>query len=433
MLENSDPFSAPPPNEPEIICGEDIAQLKSHDGIRKNTDPFQQNNDDNDKLLHFLQDIHPFSSSWSILYFHLSHLNAAHQTQASLKNSKAFLEKQAQGHLARSFILSNKDILLCVQNMGPLKVERIVSALRQYLAHDPLTKKHLDRDDFYQNFNLQHKFDWLMNKIQHLSIKKSALDLHGHIPMEKISMLPFELMVKLQNNLRQADLSNFIRKQYMCWVDKLDTSVKPLGCEYYVSMERLEDVLQSQSHLIKDFALFKYLSILFDKKMLITLSTMVKRLDFRQHFHVNLNLRTVVSKEFFDFHQAIQRECVVEIDRTDLLWDLEGFYFAADFLKSHGHKVCVDLLFGSNIALFKNLSLECDFYKIVAATDMLQSYASDIIEFIDHVGAERVIFARCDTLQSIEFGLSHGVKQFQGFLLDKALRHPNLPLHHIEL
>lgn len=433
MPKNSDIFSASPHNEPEIICGADLASLASGDDSNMQANTSRQDYADNDKVLHFLQEIRPFSSSWSILYFHLSHLNATHQTHSSLQDSKAFVEKQAQGHLARSFILSNNDILLCVQNMGPLKVERVVGALRQFLAHDPLTKKHLDRDDFYHHFGLNHKFDWLFEKVQKLSMKKTSLDLHDHVPIEEVSMLPFDLMVKLQHTLRQADLSNFIRKQYMCWVDKLDTPVKPLGCEYYVSMESLEDVLQSQSHLITDFALFKYLSILFDKKMLKSLSSRAKRLDHRQHFHVNLNLRTVVSKEFFEFHTTIQRECVIEIDRTDLLWDLEGFHFASDFLKSHGHKVCVDLLFGANMALFKNLSLDCDYYKIVATPDMLENYASDVEEFIDCVGAERVIFVRCDTLQSIDFGLSHGVKQFQGFLLDKALRQPNLPLHHITL
>ncbi len=363
------------------------------------------------------------ASSWLLVYFNLSELKPCHQTTVMLGNAKLFLEKNLQEHISKVFLLSNNDLVVFVQNMGLLKLERFVIDLRKFFEDDPLAGKRLGKDGFYSVYHLGQSFDTVFERVQNISPTVPKMDLSQHIPLDSAPILPFDLLVRLQNSLKQADIANFIRKQPICWMTSTKMIPKCFGQEYFLSLEGIEEVIHSHTHLIKDFALFKYLSVLFDKKMLDYLVNILKKVDSKHHFHINLNLRTIVSKEFFEFHNKVNREFVVEIDRTDVLWDLEGFNFACDFLKSYRHCVCLDLIQGPNLQFFKNLDFNCDYYKIVANDELFYHYLEDFEEFVRKIGPNKIILVRCDKLSVIQTALNLGITQFQGFLVDGVLRH----------
>ncbi|MBX9977783.1 MAG: hypothetical protein K2X98_06035 [Alphaproteobacteria bacterium] len=382
-------------------------------------------------VLHFMKEIRPVASSWLLIYFNLSQLKPSNQTSAMMMQAKQYLEKCLTEHLSSVFLLENNDLIAFVQNVGLLKLEKFVNELRKIFSEDPLTIVTVGKDNFYQTFHMGQSFDALFERIQNMSPIIPKMDLSQHIPLDSAPILPFDLLVRLQNSLKQADISNFIRKQPICWMDSTKIVPKRLGYEYFLSLDGIEEVINSHTHLITDFALFKYLSVLFDKKMLTFLLDINKRIDPKQHFHINLNLRTVVSKEFFEFHNHVNREFVVEIDRTDVLWDLQGFHFACDFLKSYRHRVCLDLIQGPNLKVFSHLELNCDYYKVIANNDLFEHFKEDFQEFVNTVTPDKIILARCESIQIIHNALEMGITQFQGFLIDNVLRQDKKSLQQI--
>lgn len=374
------------------------------------------------QALHFMQERKQSSASWFVVYFNLSGLKQHNQTPLILENARIHIQKCLQGHEIQLFLLSNNDIVVFIQNIGLIKLEKFVADFRKFFADDPLTEMKRDGDHFYESYHLAQSFNTLCQKIESIAPHQGA-DHSQYVPQESAPVLPFELLIRLQNTLKQADISNYIRRQTICMRDSQD-KLKSIGLEFYLSMEGIEDVINAHALVMVDFALFKYLSILFDKKMLVYLVRHVKMLDPKMAFHLNLNLKTVVSKEFFEFHKAINRQVVVEIDRTDMIWDMEGFNFAVDFLHSYKHKVCLDLLHGSNLKLFLETDLQCDYYKIICQETLFTNHRDTLDAFIRKVGVDNIILIRCDNASLIEKAKSMGLTHFQGFLVEEGTKEP---------
>ena len=151
------------------------------------------------------------------------------------------------------------------------------------------------------------------------------------------------------------------------------------------------------------------------------MSHLVNKIDINLRTHINLNLRTIVSKEFSVLEQKLTRPCTIEIDRTDFLWNKEGVVFAHDFLQSHNHTLCIDLISPSNLGLFTNTSRPFDYYKVTMSDDLFTTYAQNFEHFIKNIGAHRIILTRCDNRKNIEKALKMGITQFQGFLMEHDL------------
>jgi|GEM_PF-3657851 len=373
------------------------------------------------QVLQFMNDIKQTAPSWIAIYFNLSELKAHNQTPFILENAHLFLQKSLQGHTNKVFLLSNNDIVVFAQNIGLIKLEKFVEGLMQYFSNDPLTVKQLGKENFYRVYHLGQSFEVLFEAVQSFASNDTGVDYSKHIPLESAPILPFELMVKLQNTLRQADVSNFIRRQSICWVND-QNKLERVGMEFYLSMEGIEEVISANAKLIADFALFKYLSVLFDKKMLINIVKITQGLDPKIQIHINVNLRSIVSKEFYECHKAIKRNVVVELDRTDIVWDTPGCKFAIDFLKSHRHQVCMDLLNGPNLKLFLHSDVPCDFYKIICQEELFGIYQEDFEAFLRKVGPDKIILSRCDDMGLVNKAKNLGIRRFQGFLIEDVLR-----------
>lgn len=385
----------------------------------------------NHDLLHFLQEIKPFASSWMAIYLHTSRLSTKNKSHETLQDACLFLNRQMHGHMARVFSTSNKDIVVLVQNIGLLKIERFEREIHHFFKDDPFIKElqlMLSKNEqvphkktFSTVFTLSHTFDKLHTLITHLPNYTSSHTTPEHIPLESAQTLPFDLLAKLQHILRQANLMNFMRKQSLCLWEKGSHLPEKLGFEYYLSMSDIESQASAYSQIVADFGLFKYLSVLFDKKMLKLSVPLINKVHSTLHAHINLNVRTVVSKEFFEFEKKIERPITVEIDRTDFLWNPEGVLFASDLLKSHGHSLCIDLITAQNLGLFYETDTIFDAYKIIMSDDLWGLKKNLFERFIQKVSAERIILTRCDDAAHIKQAQDIGVTQFQGFLIEHML------------
>lgn len=374
-----------------------------------------------------MEAVRSHASSWMAVYFSFSKLKHYNQSDVMLEDARMVIQKCLGGQEFKIFNLTNYDTVVFIQNIGLLKIEGMILDIRKVFQGDPLVQKGTGQENFYKTYPLSHSFNELSGLIDQArhSGHKSGVDYSEEIPLTSTPMLPFETLVKLQGTLRSADISNFIRRQNL-YAATSTTSLKKIGCEYFLSLEGIENVIEAESHIINDFALFKYLSVLFDKKMLVHLSAQLKHLDPALDVRINLNMRSIVSKEFAEFHKKISpRRVTIEVDRTDVLWDQDGFNFGVDFLKSYKHQISLDLLTGPNLKFFTGMDIMCDSYKVIADTDLFEYYGDDLKAFIEHVGADKIVFARCESPRALEEGLAYGVTLYQGRYLDQQMSGKN--------
>lgn len=383
------------------------------------TDSHQQTPED--LAMAFMEAVRPKSSSWLALHFNISKLQHYNQADIMLENTRIVLQRGFSGHEFKLFTLSNNDVVIFIKDIGLIKIESVVMEMRKLFGEDPLVIKTTGQEHFYKTFHLNHGFESLTDLLHETrnDAHHTGVNYGEQPPLSSVPMLPFETLVKLQNTLRHADISNFIRRQGFYSITS-ETSIKRIGCEFFLSLEGIENVIDADSHIISDFALFKYLSVLFDKKLLAYLASQMKYLDSSWDIHINLNMRSIISKDFFDFHKKISpRRITIEIDRTDILWDQEGFNFAVDFLKGYRHHVCMDLLSATNLKFFTGSDVVCDSYKIIADPDLFKYHMDDLTAFVEDKGASKIIFARCESPHVIKEGLKLGVNLYQGRYLDQ--------------
>lgn len=187
-------------------------------------------------VLDFMKCMKQSAASWMAVYFNLSKLKQHNQTPLMLESARIHSQKCLHGHNSHVFILSNNDLIGFVQNIGLIKIEKIVMEFRKFFADDPLSAVHMDRELFYRSYHLGQAFDTLLDKIDSIKPHQGA-DHSQYIPHESAPVLPFDLLVRLQNTLKQADISNFMRRQYICWLDAKD-HFKRIAVESYLSMGR---------------------------------------------------------------------------------------------------------------------------------------------------------------------------------------------------
>jgi EAL domain-containing protein (putative c-di-GMP-specific phosphodiesterase class I) len=143
---------------------------------------------------------------------------------------------------------------------------------------------------------------------------------------------------------------------------------------------------------------------------------------------LNLNVSTVLSREFQKFHQSVGKntnKVVVEMQVLDIIADMNTFGYARDSLQERGYRVVVDGLNPLSLQFFDPGLLKSDFVKInwdaEYEGDVDPARMTEMREVITSTGKDSVILARVDTEQAIKWGLALGISRFQGFYIDDLM------------
>ncbi len=225
----------------------------------------------------------------------------------------------------------------------------------------------------------------------------------------------------------RADLSNLLRRQSVCTIDAGEPP-KPLFREIYVSIADLRDSIMPKRDIASDRWLFQYLTQTLDKRVL----ALLRKADdsgLSHAFSLNLNISTLLSPEFQAFDASLKAgargSIVIEIEKVDVFADIGAFLFARDFVRERGYRLCLDGMTRLTLPFIDRAGLGLDLVKLFWSPDMADVGESDrqkeFLTAIGRVGKGRIILARCDTEQAIEFGLKSGIKLFQGRIIDKML------------
>lgn len=367
------------------------------------------------------------------VYAHLSRLLPRYRQPHHLRIATLTFNRLVRDAEGTVFRMSNGDIAVTCKEPKPDELKAPIARLTALFEDDPAVYGATDdAAAFCEVFNLQNQHGTLLTRARALlDIQRSGGDAQlgdsfdGVVELQPIE--PAHLRA-LQTAISKADLSGMLRRQGVCILAP-GQDPKPVFFELFTSIESLRKAVLPDINLHSNRWLFQDLTRHLDRRVIAFLARSYDR-SMKQAFSINLNVTTLLSKEFLDFDEvltvAMRRTIVVELHLMDVFADLDAFLFARRFLHDRGYRFCLDGMTYTALPLVDRQRLGVDFVKLIWDPTLKDYIESDkghaLRDAVESVGQGRLILARCDTRLAIETGRKLGVLLYQGHLIDKILR-----------
>ncbi|HUJ97902.1 MAG TPA: hypothetical protein VLV85_06610 [Stellaceae bacterium] len=385
-------------------------------------------------LLDYTKRLARHPSSRRAIVIHLSRLRPDNRRAHHLRiavNTFETLVKQFDGQI---FQLQNADIVFVCRDASIAVIDDAIMRLRYLFGDDPLAAE-LDEgaaDRFATWYDIERDYQAFLAWVeevyeQEVKRKKRLAAIAGHLPQEDRQPMDPQALAELVASIQRADLTNVMRRQVICAIMG-DAAPKPVFREIYVSIPDLRDAIMPKRDIASDRWLFQHLTQHLDRRVL----AMLRRNDDQAIAHsysINLNISTLLSQEFLHYDQSLRAGArgtiVVELQKVDMFADLGAFIFARDYLKERGYRVCLDGVSSVTLTFIDRERLGLDLVKLFWTPDMADAMATSRIatfrEAVERAGRSRIILARCDSEEAVEFGRSLGIRLFQGRQIDRLL------------
>jgi EAL domain-containing protein (putative c-di-GMP-specific phosphodiesterase class I) len=236
-------------------------------------------------------------------------------------------------------------------------------------------------------------------------------------------------LAKLEDLLRKADITGFLKSQICCAIAPGET-MRTFFREVFVGVNDLRQMVAPRNDLQLVRPLFQQLTRTMDQRVL---RAMFDGFVTRQsgNVSINLNIQTVMSASFREFDTRIgnfipKSQIIIEIPRFDVFWDFAEYLTACEFLRNAGYRVLLDGVTLDVLPMFSRPEMGADFIKILFRTDRVNEWRDPgVPERIAAADSGRLVMARCETAEALELGQAVGIRLFQGFHIDSMLRDPN--------
>lgn len=354
------------------------------------------------------------------LHLHLSQLMPANREESKIRIAFRMFETMVDSFRGQMFLLTNSDIVLICKDARLADLDAIVYKLRGLFAKDPLTyAENADGEDqFVTYYDLEIEYDAFFSVCGRLvaEAKKRVTDARNGPQIQPLDARNLNMVIE---RIANSDIAGVVRRQ-PCFRFTDHNTAEVAFQEFFMSIADLQKVLAPDVNLLANRWLFQHLSQVLDLKVLAVL----QEAPFRRlpsAFSVNLNMSTIHSKPFAQFEQAVRGRAglVVEFQLVDIFNDLNGFFRSRDALRAHGHLSVLDGMSPITLQFLDAELYGTDFIKVNWSNDLADDVVcSDLHNALGPVGFDRVILSRCDTEASISWGLSQGIRHFQGRFLD---------------
>lgn len=383
---------------------------------------------------------HP--AGWRAVIMHLSRLRAGNRRAHHMRiavNTFETLVKQFDGQL---YTLAQGDICFLSRGADVAALDLAVMKVRYLFGDDPLGSNLDDDagDGFATWYDLAVDFKRFLGYVelayeeQRQKQKRLSAIVGDKVEAKRSPMEP-QALSELVRSIGRADLSNVLRRQAVCAI-AADEPPKAIFREIYVSIADLRDAIMPSYDIASDPWLFRYLTQTLDKRVL----ALLRRNDdstLAHSYSLNLNVSTLLSPDFLSFdanlHTSARGSIIIELEKIDIFADLGAYVFARDFARERGYRLCLDGVTALTLPYIDRDRLGLDLVKLFWTPDMSEQPDSDrareMQAALDRVGKTRVILARCDTPEAIEFGRSVGIRLFQGRHIDRLTSVAISPLH----
>ncbi len=394
-------------------------------------------------LLDFVERLRKFTKGRRAVHIRLSKLRPYNRRAHHLRIAISAFDPLVRAYDAAVFCLFNNDLVVICNGADVADMDHVVLHLRYLFAEDPLIKKEETGDiEFCTWFDLENDYADLRDLAQRMvsaraqreQDRKETPKPGSKNPVarnQEAAKTPLDppSLAAIEKVIAQADLSTIIRHQPICAVVR-DRKPVPAFNEIYTSIAMLCETLMPEIDVQANPWLFRDLTQHLDRRMISYLARNGETTR-GQPFSVNLNVSTLLSPEFLDFDERLNKSTrggiVIELQLFDVYADLGSFQFARDFLRHRGYKFCLDAITHMSLPLIDREELGFDLVKLLWNDDLADQLSGPRGRTLrlaaEKVGPERLILAHCDSEQALEVGESLGITLYQGYLLDDMLAH----------
>ena len=405
------------------------------------TQPTSRQPSQENLLLDYIHRLEQHKEGRKLVHIQLSNLRPfnrrEHHIRAAAENFEPFVSS-LDGQL---FVLKNADIFFIFKQEVLPQVETIVQQVRYLFSDDPLV---LDEDDVSNKFAVWYDVETHYDEILHLvqGLINTVADRHRNFTnqmdtrsalkakQEKGEPLTPEVLGRVENALTRTDLSNMVRRQYICSLTRRRVP-EPAFSELFISIADLRETLLPGVDLTANRWLFQHLTETLDRRMLSMLSK-TDSLTISGDISFNLNVGTLLSPEFqaFDDNVTAGRRGVmmIELQNVDIFANLGAYLFAREFVQAKGYRICIDGLSYQALAVIDRERLGADFVKLVWHPEMVdggEEMHNHIRTMVRYAGEDRVVLCRVDNREAIDFGQSVGITLFQGRHIENLIAEDN--------
>ncbi|MEE9316779.1 MAG: hypothetical protein V3U48_00655 [Rhodospirillales bacterium] len=369
------------------------------------------------------------------VHLHLSKLRTSNQQPHFIKIAARTFDGLTENFEATVFPLHNADLVVICRNVPVDDADAAVDKVRSLFSEDPLltTQDGAFEDNFSTWYDLSQPEDFsaFVSIANDLAVEAQRTRQHQAETQEtedKDMGEPLGAMnlAAINQKLQGTRVADLIREQ-TCLLMGPGGPGGIVFRENFVSMAELKKRIAPDVNLFASPWLFQYLTETLDKRMLAVLSNRDIE-GMASPVSLNLNVGTILSRDFQKFHQAVGKyasKIIIEMQVIDIFADMSTFGYARDTLQERGYRVLVDGLSPLSLQFFDPGDLQSDFVKINWGTeyegDTDAARIAQMRDVVSSTGKDSVILARVDTEEAVKWGLALGVSRFQGYFIDDLM------------
>jgi EAL domain-containing protein (putative c-di-GMP-specific phosphodiesterase class I) len=381
-------------------------------------------------LLDYVHRLEKHREGRKVVHIHLSNLKSFNRRDQHVRAAAITFEplvKELQGQL---FTLKNADLFFVYKSELQHQVETMVQKVKFLFSDDPLVEEESDSNPFASWFDAENQFNDIIQLVQGLAdvektkakpSMRARMDTRAALKVKQEMGEPLtpDVLGRVEDALSRADLSNLVRRQFICTLDE-QMVPEPEFSELFISITDLRETLIPGVNLLANRWLFQHLTVTLDRRMLAML-TKTDSLTISGNISFNINVATILSDDFQNFDNNItaarRGNMILELQKEDMFTDLGAFLFAREFVQAKGYRVCLDGMTYEAMEMLDRERLGTDLVKLIWNPEMIdggEEIHQKVRGLVEHTGPENVVLCRVDNREAVDFGQTVGINLFQG-------------------
>ncbi len=389
-------------------------------------------------LLDYVRRLEKIRKDRRAVHLRLSRLLPFNRREQHLRAAANSFEVMVKNLHAQLFVLVDSDIFVVYKKEIQGDIESAVQKVRFLFSDDPLLVDEDQRNSHFCSwYNVDTQYQDILDLVRDLISRGEQENNHREassvavVKAARGDPLTPDVLARVESSLARADLSNLVRRQYASDIHDDDTGPSTVFSELFISIQDLRETLLPGVNLMANRWLFQHLTETLDRRMLALLGRS-DHLNISGDISFNLNVSTLLMPEFLTFDDNLNASrrggMIVELQKVDIFADLGAYFFAREFIRERGYRVCIDGLTHDTMEMIDRERLGADLVKLVWHTDMVdggQETYERIRTFVQRSVPERVVLCRCDGREAIDFGRAVGISVFQGRFVEHIIADEN--------
>ena len=392
-------------------------------------------------LVDYIHRLEKHKDGRGVVQVHLSQLRPFNRREQHIRTASGHFEQMVKDMSGQLITLKNSDLFFIFKNSIKPQVETTVQKIRFLFGDDPLVEDEgTDGRVFASWYDAATQYDEIVQLAQGLAEAeekrqtetRSRMDARQRLKekQKKGEPLTPSVLAKVEDALSRADLSNLVRRQFICMVDEKMVPEQRFS-ELFISIQDLRETILPGVNLVSNRWLFQHLTETLDRRVLSMLMK-TGAVSISGDISFNINVKTLLSNQFqvFDDNLSAARRgaIVIELQKEDIFSDLSSYLFAREFVQTKGYRLLLDGLTLETLPVIDRERLGTDMVKLVWHPNLVdggEEVHNQLSGMLERDGPEKWILCRCDNREAIDFGRSVGINQFQGRFVENLIAEDN--------